>query len=349
MRMSEYMVAAISPKDRRAQAQMDALLTAEGIDRDRHLTYSAGMWDDEGRLIATGSLFENTLRCLAVDGAHRGEGLMADIVSHLVQVQMERGNAHLFLYTKCESARFFEPLGFYEIARVEGSLVFMENRRDGFARYVKGLAPYAGGEPGAAVVMNANPFTRGHGELLRRAAQENARVVLFVLSEDRSLVPCRDRLAMVKAAAAQYPHVSVVLSGSYMISSATFPSYFLKDADTVTRAHAQLDATLFTRIAAALNLRRRYVGEEPFSHATSLYNEALSAILPKRGVELIIVPRLEEQGEAISASHVRQLIKAGRMEEIRPLVPETTYDYLSGPQGREAVARIKAAEDVVHH
>lgn len=103
--------------------------------------------------------------------------------------------------------------------------------RDGFARYVKGLAPYAGGEPGAAVVMNANPFTRGHGELLRRAAQENARVVLFVLSEDRSLVPCRDRLAMVKAAAAQYPHVSVVLSGSYMISSATFPSYFLKDAD----------------------------------------------------------------------------------------------------------------------
>lgn len=129
MRMSEYMVAAISPKDRRAQAQMDALLTAEGIDRDRHLTYSAGMWDDEGRLIATGSLFENTLRCLAVDGAHRGEGLMADIVSHLVQVQMERGNAHLFLYTKCESARFFEPLGFYEIARVEGSLVFMENRR----------------------------------------------------------------------------------------------------------------------------------------------------------------------------------------------------------------------------
>ena len=110
--------------------------------------------------------------------------------------------------------------------------------------------------------------------------------MLFVLSEDRSLVPYKDRLAMVKAACAKYDNVSVVSSGSYMISSATFPSYFLKDADIVTRTHAELDATLFTRIAAALNLTRRYVGEEPFSHTTSLYNEALAEVLPKAGIEL---------------------------------------------------------------
>ena len=349
MHMSEYVASAISLSDKRAQQQMDALLAAEGIARDRNLTYSAAIWDEDGRMIATGSLFENTLRCLAVDGAHRGEGLMADIVAHLVQVQMDRGNTHLFLYTKCDSAKFFAPLGFTEIARVEGKLVFMENRRDGFARYLRALAPYAGHAPGAAVVMNANPFTLGHAYLLERAASENDRVVLFVLSEDRSLVPFRDRLAMVRTAAARYANVSVVESGSYMISSATFPSYFLKDGDLVTRTHATLDATLFTRIAKALNLTRRYVGEEPFSHTTSLYNEALASVLPQKGVELVVVPRKEAQGAAISASHVRELIKQGDMEALRPLVPETTYAYLTGPLGQKAIARIQAAGDVRHH
>ena len=107
--------------------------------------------------------------------------------------------------------------------------------------------------PAAAIVMNANPFTNGHAALLERAATENARVVLFVLSEDCSLVPYADRLAMVKAAAARHDNVTVVLSGSYMISAATFPSYFLKDDETVTHTHALLDAALFVRIAQALH------------------------------------------------------------------------------------------------
>ena len=171
--MDEYFAVPISPTNKRARAQMDALLEREGIERDRNLTYSAAIYDDDGQMIATGSLFENTLRCLAVDGAHRGEGLMAVIVAHLVQAQLERGNTHLFLYTKIDSAKFFAPLGFTEIARVDGRLVFMENRRDGFARYLKSLAPYAGERPGAALVMNANPFTLGHAALAERAEDYN--------------------------------------------------------------------------------------------------------------------------------------------------------------------------------
>ena len=98
--MSDYTLAPIRPGDRRAQAAMDALLAQEGIARDRNLSYSAGLFDEDGEMVATGSIFANTLRCMAVSGAHRGEGLMAEIVSHLVQVQLERGNTHLFLYTK---------------------------------------------------------------------------------------------------------------------------------------------------------------------------------------------------------------------------------------------------------
>ena len=348
--MSEYTLAPIRPGDRRAQAAMDALLAQEGIARDRNLSYSVGLYDEDGGMVATGSLFANTLRCMAVSGAHRGEGLMAEIVSHLVQAQMERGNTHLFLYTKCESAKFFAPLGFYEIARVGGRLVFMENRRDGFARYVRGLQAQLGESdaPAAAIVMNANPFTNGHASLLERAATENARVVLFVLSEDCSLVPYDDRLAMVRAAAALYDNVTVVPSGSYMISAATFPSYFLKDDETVTHTHALLDAALFVRIAQALHITRRYVGEEPFSAATRGYNAALGETLPPAGVELCVMPRAALDGQAISASNVRQLIHDGRMEEIRPLVPQTTWDYLTA-HGQRIVERIQRSGNVVHH
>ena len=348
--MSEYTLAPIRPGDRRAQAAMDALLAQEGIARDRNLSYSVGLYDEDGGMVATGSLFANTLRCMAVSGAHRDEGLMAEIVSHLVQAQMERGNTHLFLYTKCESAKFFVPLGFYEIARVGGRLVFMENRRDGFARYIRSLQAQLGDSdaPAAAIVMNANPFTNGHAALLERAAAENARVVLFVLSEDCSLVPVDDRLAMVRAAAARYENVTVVPSGSYMISAATFPSYFLKDDETVTHTHALLDATLFVRIAQALHITRRYVGEEPFSAATRAYNAALGETLPPSGVELCVMPRAALGGRAISASHVRQLIHDGRMEEIRPLVPQTTWDYLTA-HGQRIIERIQKSANVVHH
>ena len=54
---------------------------------------------------------------------------MNQIMTHLMEIQVSRGNTHLFLYTKCSSARFFADLGFYEIARTDGQVVFMENRK----------------------------------------------------------------------------------------------------------------------------------------------------------------------------------------------------------------------------
>ena len=60
--MDEYFAVPISPTNKRARAQMDALLEREGIERDRNLTYSAAIYDDDGQMIATGSLFENTRR-----------------------------------------------------------------------------------------------------------------------------------------------------------------------------------------------------------------------------------------------------------------------------------------------
>lgn len=343
-----YELSRIYDSDRRARREMDALLEREGISRDQHLDYTVGLYDEDGELAATGSCFQQTLRCMAVDGRHRGEGLLAQIVTHLIEVEHERGYDHLFLYTKCDAARFFSDLGFSEIARVDGRVVFMENRRGAFARHLASLAPLK--TPGAAaVVMNANPFTLGHQYLVERAAAENPRVFLFVLSEDASLVPFDARLSLVRSGTAHLKNVTVLPSGAYMISSATFPSYFLKEADLVTRAHARLDAAVFARIAAALGVTRRYVGEEPFSHTTQLYNEALCETLPPAGVECVVVPRKPGPEGPISASGVRRLIQSQGVPAIRPFVPDSTYAFFQSEAGQRVVSAICAAGDVTHH
>ena len=60
------------------------------------------------------------------------------------------------------------------------------------------------------------------------------------------------------------------------------------------------------------------------------------------------MPRAALGGRAISASHVRQLIHDGQMEEIRPLVPQTTWDYLTA-HGQRIIERIQKSGNVVHH
>ena len=139
--MSEYFISPIDPRDRRAQAEMDELLRQEGIRRDANLDYSCGLYTEDYEMAGTGSCFGSTMRCLAVRKDFQGEGLMNQIVSHLSDVQFARGNTHLFVYTKCSSAKFFADLGFFEIARAEDQAVFMENRRNGFASYLEKLVP----------------------------------------------------------------------------------------------------------------------------------------------------------------------------------------------------------------
>lgn len=340
----------ILPSDCRAQEQMDLLLAQEGIRRDGNLDYSCGIFDDDGRLIATGSCFGRTLRCLAVSGEHRGEGLLNRIVGHLLEVQMSRGNAHIFLYTKAEAARFMGDLGFYEIARVGRELVFMENRRGGFQSYCSALRAtrVEAGRIGA-VVMNANPFTLGHRFLLERACAGCGTVHLFVLSEEAGPIPRAVRWRLVQEGTADLPNVILHESGPYMISSATFPSYFLRDSDAVIRAQAALDLTIFSRIARELAITCRYVGEEPDSHVTALYNELMAAHLPEHGVECCIVPRLQVRGRAVSAGAVRQAIHDGELERIRGLVPETTRRYFASPESEAVRAAIRAQENVIHY
>ena len=376
--MSDYYISQISHNDKTAIQSVTALLQAEGIRLDANLDYTCGMYDDEMNIIATGSCFGNTLRCLAVSSDHQGEGLMNQIISHLIEVQFNRGNTHLFLYTKCSSAKFFGDLGFYEIARIDGQIVFMENRRTGFKNYLKKLEdssaqqiqalteassdntadPKSDHIPQstsaterkiAALVMNANPFTLGHQYLVEKAARENDLLHLFIVSEDASLVPFKVRKQLVMEGTAHLDNICYHDSGPYIISNATFPSYFQKDENAVIESHAMLDLTIFTEIARTLGINRRYVGEEPTSLVTGIYNRIMSEKLPENGIECVIVPRKTDGEKAISASTVRQAIKDNDMDTLRKLVPESTLRYFESEDAKDVIARIRNEENVIHY
>ncbi|MFS8541467.1 MAG: hypothetical protein LOD89_05190, partial [Tissierellales bacterium] len=87
-------------------------------------------------------------------------------------------------------------------------------------------------------------------------------------------------------------------------------------------------------IAPTLSISRRYVGEEPYSLSTNIYNQSMAEVFDGNP-QLIVIPRKKAGGSVISASRVRKLLEEGRLEEIKLLVPNTTYEYLISPKGEK--------------
>lgn len=304
------------------------LLTKAGLHADFIYDRTVLIWEN-GLLIAAASRQENILKGIAVDDSHRGEDLTATLLTQLRQDAFEAGYSHLFLYTKPQNLYMFRSLFFYPVAQTKDVLL-MENKENGISQFLDTLpAAPCEGTVGAAV-MNCNPFTKGHQYLIETAAKECDRLYVFVLSEDKSEFSFRDRLEMVKLGTTHLPNVTVLPTGPYLISSATFPTYFLKDRENVQAVQCQLDIEIFSKFyAPKFGITRRYVGTEPLSPMTNLYNQALKAYLPANGIELIEIPRLEQSGAPVSASRVRQLLQDKALDTLGDLVPQTTYDYLT--------------------
>jgi len=302
-------------------------LTRAGLKADEAVSQTVLIWDGS-TLIAAGSRQDNILKCIAVDPDRRGEDLTATILTHLRQGAFQEGWRHLFLYTKPVNRYLFSSLFFYPVAQTD-KVLLMENQRRGILSFLESLCPDKSNSDSGAVIMNCNPFTLGHQYLIETAAKECNRLYVFVLSEDKSDFSADDRLKMVQLGTGHLPNVTVLPTGPYLISSATFPTYFLKEREKAGQIHCQLDIEIFTRyFVPYFHITRRYAGTEPLSPMTNQYNDALKLHLPPKGILFKELPRLEKDGAPISASSVRALIKAGNTQRVRSLVPQTTYDYL---------------------
>lgn len=315
------------PRRQPLPPQWQQLLQKAGLTPEAVPEYTVLVWDGE-TLVATGSRDGSLLKYLAVDPARQGEDLTATVLTHLRQEAFSHGITHLFLYTKPRNRYLMEGLFFYPVVQ-SGEILLMEDRQGGFARYLADLPRFPAAQTVGAAVMNCDPFTNGHRYLIETAAAQCDRLYVFVLSEDRGHFPASDRLALVRAGTADLKNVTVAATGPYLLSAATFPTYFLPDRDHAGQARCQLDVELFARhLAPTLGITHRYVGTEPLSPLTGQYNRALAAMLPPHGIALHELPRLELDGQPVSASRVRALLAQGELDDVRPLVPPTTYQYL---------------------
>lgn len=308
------------------RAKWIEFLSRAGLEADESVQRTVLVWDGD-ELIATGSRQDGLLKCIAVDDSRQGEGLTATVLTNLRQDAFRDGHRHLFLYTKPQNRTAFSSLFFHPVAQTDRVLL-MEDKRGGIDSFLDSLsAPCKEGKIGA-LVMNCNPFTLGHQYLIEQAASRCDHVYVFVLSEDKSHFSAADRLEMVKLGTAHLKNVTVLPSGPYLISSATFPTYFLKDREGAEQVHCLLDIEIFCNYyAPRLGISRRYVGTEPLSPMTAQYNEALKANLPQRGIAVREIPRLEI-GVPVSASAVREALEKGDDETLRSMLPLTTYNYL---------------------
>lgn len=185
-------------------------------------------------------------------------------------------------------------------------------------------------ENNGAIVMNCNPFTRGHRWLIENAAGQVDRLFIFVVEEDRSLFRFEDRFEMIRRGVEDLTNVIVVPSGKFIISSYTFPEYFMKDYVKNKDFDVSMDVSAFGMyIAPALNIKVRFAGSEPLDPVTNKYNETMDRLLPEYGVRFKILPRkTTETNKIINATEVRRMLAEGDYESMKEYIPESTYSIL---------------------
>ncbi len=303
--------------------------------------YTLGLYDS-GKLIGCCSLTGNCIKLLAIDELYQGQGLTNTLVGEMIKRIYMSGRMNAFIFTKPEKEFEFNKLGFYTIVKTE-DVLFLEKRSDGIGSYLKDLEKKRLEEDRvASIVMNLNPFTLGHKSLIERAARENDHVHIFIVKEDRSVFPYDVRLDLLRRGTAEFENVTVHKGSEYIVSSTTFPTYFIKSKDEIPEIYARVDAMVFAQyIAKTLKINRRYVGTEPLSKTTNMYNKVLKEALGEEGIEVIEVDRREAGGRVISASYVRRYIREGRLEEAFKLLPETTIEFLRSDRGKEIIKKIE--------
>lgn len=175
-----------------------------------------------------------------------------------------------------------------------------------FNKYFRGLKNIRGHYNGA-IVMNCNPFTKGHRYLIDYARKLVDYLIVFVVEEDCSEFSFEERYSMVVKGTSEYENVIVVPSGELIASKLTFSSYFGRVFTDYTVDELNRDAMLFSKeIAPLLGIKSRFLGTEKRDRITAEYNKVLKNTLPYEGIRVVEIPRLAVDGEEVSASVFRK-------------------------------------------
>lgn len=182
-----------------------------------------------------------------------------------------------------------------------------------------------------AIVMNCNPFTNGHLYLIEQSRKQVDFLYIFVVEENKSYFSFEDRYRLVKDNCSHMDNVMVLPSGRFIISTETFPDYFIKNELQEVQIDPSLDVELFGKeIAPVLNIKTRFLGTEPIDKVTAQYNDSLKQLLRNFNVEVVEIQRICVDDTIVSASFVRKEIQNRNFEKLKEFVPSYTYQYILG-------------------
>lgn len=261
---------------------------------------------DAGEIIATVSVKKNLIKFFYIDDKYQGEGLAIELINSVLEDIIAKGYRSYFVFTKAKNENIFTSLSMDTIEKTE-DVVLLEGGLFKYKDWIEIIKKDLDKDEYNAIVMNANPLTLGHEYLVDKALENDRDLIIFVLEEDASYFSTKDRYEIVKKHYQDNNRVHVYKSGPYIISRATFPTYFLKKDTDKLKVYTELDAKIFARrIAKDLNIKKRYFGTEPIDKVTQKYNEMMKKILSEYGIATEFIERKTIDGEVISASKVRE-------------------------------------------
>lgn len=325
--------------------KVEDFLQVHNLLLDKDVEYTIVL-EEENQIVATGSVAGSVLKCMAVDENYQGQGLSNKIITKLIEYQSFKARTHLFIFTKPEYKKQMSDFGFSEVVTIENKVSLLDNSISSIKKFtdninlkitkkIKELNLEKENINISSVVMNANPFTKGHRYLVEYASKKSDIVLVFVVKENKSKFSFDMRMDCVRQGLADIKNVIVCDGGDYIISNSTFPTYFLKEKNIINDTYAKLDATIFAKyIAKNLKINKRFLGEEPIDLATKNYNENIREIFAKYFIDVEIIPRKKNGENIISASNFRKILenknisKEEKIKKLEEIAPKTTIEIL---------------------
>lgn len=108
------------------------------LEYDEGIEYSVCILNDNYKIIGTGSVDRNVIKCVAIDPEYQGQGLSAAILTNLIQYEFQKAVTHLFIYTKPKNIDMFSDMGFHKVLMTK-DILLMENRASGIAGFLEKL------------------------------------------------------------------------------------------------------------------------------------------------------------------------------------------------------------------
>ncbi|WP_062551675.1 [citrate (pro-3S)-lyase] ligase [Peptoniphilus phoceensis] len=312
---------------------VEKFLEGFDINYERDVDYTIVALDGD-KIVGTGSCSGRVLKCFAIDTNYQGMGITNSIITRLLDYQYQVGNKHLFIFTKPKNIKIFTDFGFSLVEKTD-DVALLDNKIDELNQLLKNIEDK---RESGAIVVNANPMTKGHLYSINEARKMTDLLHIFMVEEDGSTFPYDFRYKIVKEELEKFDDIVVHPGNDYIISKNTFPTYFYKDEKTILKAYSELDTKIFGKyFAKSLNIKKRFVGTEDKDVVTKNYNETMERILPDYGVEVVEIPRTSLDNEIISASKVRTLLKERKFEEAYKFLPDATIKALKSEEGQRII------------